>query len=392
MMPIQFRSSGALTKRNGFTLIELLVVISIMLLLLTITVFGVSLSQDADRVRGSASQIQSFLGGARDRAIYEDKAVGVRLFLDSSGDQTTVSSMAYIESPDSWDDGTIQLQRWDLDNDGQTDAPSATLDINEDGVLGDNPESVWVVAGVGTGWWELKRRGLLEDNLRIRIPKGSQGNWYPINTRLIDVTVAPGAVQKLILGIPYADPADTATANAQAFNAGGPEDYELELPAALRAEEPRLLADRTAVDLDGSKIPAAWGPNPVAAGGTGYSRRLDIMFSPRGNVVGNAASSGVIHLYVCDGGDSQTLKEYFAQPAITPPTYNYLIPADMVNLSPDPLMPDEDYDYPISDRRIVSIFTQTGAITINSVNPTDSNTDGIADDPFLFAEAGSEAN
>jgi prepilin-type N-terminal cleavage/methylation domain-containing protein len=368
-------------QRAGFTLIELLIVISIMMLLLAMTVYGVNFSRDSERVRGSASQLQSFLAGARDRAIYEKKPVGVRLFLDSFGNETTVSSMAFVEAADSWSDGVIQLQRWDLNNDGLTDPASGTLDINGDGVLGDDPTRVWVVAGIGTGWWELKRRGLLEDDLRIRIPKGSQGNWYPISTSLIDITVAPSQTQKLILRIPYADPGDTNVESAQAFDAGGPNDYELELPASLRPEAPRLLSDQVVIDLDGSRIPSSWEPVLTLAATTEYPRSMDVLFSPRGNVIGDAASGGLIHFYVCNGNDSVTVKELLGPPVVGVP----FIPADVLTLV-------ETNDFPISDRRIVSLFTQTGAVTVSSVNPIDSGGDGIADDPFLFAEVGSEAN
>ncbi|MEZ6034836.1 MAG: hypothetical protein R3C17_17215 [Planctomycetaceae bacterium] len=68
---------------------------------------------------------------------------------------------------------------------------------------------VRVVAGADPGWWELKRRGLLFDGLRIRIPKGPTGTWYAVNTRLIDISRVKTPVQKLILEIPYADPGDT---------------------------------------------------------------------------------------------------------------------------------------------------------------------------------------
>jgi hypothetical protein len=75
-----------------------------------------------------------------------------------------------------------------------------------------------------------------------------------------------------------------------------------------------------------------------------------------------------------------------------PPNFQHLVPADVVNLSPDPSNPVEDDNFPISDRKVVSLFTQTGAVTISSIDPTDLDNNGIADDPFLFAEVGSEAN
>ena len=70
MRRIAPQKSNESLSRNGFTLVELLVVITIMLLLLSMTVYAVNFSRDSDRVGGGARQIQSALAGARDRAIY----------------------------------------------------------------------------------------------------------------------------------------------------------------------------------------------------------------------------------------------------------------------------------------------------------------------------------
>ena len=58
------------SSRKGFTLIELMVVVGIILLLATITLTAVNLTIDGDKIRNGARQIQSYLEGARDRAIF----------------------------------------------------------------------------------------------------------------------------------------------------------------------------------------------------------------------------------------------------------------------------------------------------------------------------------
>ena len=78
--------------RSAFTLIEIAVVVLVILILLTLTVAVVGRTIDGDRVRGGARQVQNYLAGARDRAIYaasrsEEKrqippAVGVRFLPD----------------------------------------------------------------------------------------------------------------------------------------------------------------------------------------------------------------------------------------------------------------------------------------------------------------------
>ncbi len=405
-------------NRTGFTLVELLIVISILAILLTMTVMAVNFTRDSDRVSGAAGQIQSFLNGARDRAIYAKAPRGVRFFLDPTNalsgapnSPRAVSSMVYIDPAEMWSDGVIQLQRWDFDNNGRTDTDPGNLDINQDGILGDNPQDIWVVAGAGTAWWELKRRGMLFDGMRIRIPKGPQGSWYPVNTALIDVTNPPPEVQKLILAIPYRDPGDTPKEKAQAFESGGPEDYEIQLPPRILPMEPVILPQGTVIDLDGSKLPDAWKPFAAGAadssGNLQYSQYMDVVFSPRGTIIGSAAAGGIIHLYVCDSEDSMALKEEYirsldANPVTAMGIFNSLIrsgsfiPADEIDstnaasawateLAPagQPYLP--------RDRRIVTIFTQTGAVSVHPINATDSSLNGFADDPFFFAETGESA-
>jgi prepilin-type N-terminal cleavage/methylation domain-containing protein len=401
-------------SRRGYTLIELLIVISILALLLTMTVMAVNFTRDGDRVTSAASQIQSFLSGARDRAIYAKAPRGVRFFLDPNNPRA-VSSMVYINPAETWSDGVIQLRRWDPDINGRTNLTPATPDINGD-TVGDNPVEIWMVVGSGTAWWELKRRGLLFDGLRIRIPKGPTGSWYPINTRLIDTSVAPAELQALILSIPFRDPGDTQKENAIAFLSGGPEDYEIELPPRILPMEPVVLPEGTVIDLDGSKVPDAW--RPVVAGlntGSGnllYSQYMDIVYSQRGTIIGAAASGGVIHFYVCDNEDSLLLKEEFVTvelegnqgltPALAINEFNRrvrspvmpFIPGDelnpatatwAVNIAPTP------EPYLVKDRRVVSVFSQTGGVSIHSVDATDADGNGFADDPFYFAETGESA-
>jgi hypothetical protein len=154
---------------------------------------------------------------------------------------------------------------------------------------------------------------------------------------------------------------------------------------------------------------------------------MDIVFSPRGTVIGGAAAGGVIQFYICDQEDSNTLKEQFIQndvatlkPADVPvvpswapsstrlsangidlPTGRVLlfnkvvnqlrfVPTSEIRTSSAPWLPDYADDEPFlpRDRRIVSIFTQTGAVSSHPVYVTDGEYDGIESDPMYFAETG----
>ena len=78
MLKARFRSRFVHHRRSAFTLMELLVVITIIVVLLSMTALTLRFSNESDRVRGAARQIQSFLSGARDRAIYAKESRGVR--------------------------------------------------------------------------------------------------------------------------------------------------------------------------------------------------------------------------------------------------------------------------------------------------------------------------
>ena len=388
------------SKRGGFTLVELLVVITIIVILLTMTLLTVNFSNEGDRVKGAAGQVQSFLAGARDRAIYAKEPRGVRFFVNPENPRA-VNTMAYIAPGGSWsspeNSANISLER---------------IDGNIDGDFEDAVDQVIRVHGFqNPGWWNLKRRGWLVDGLRIRIPKGPTGNWYPIDTRLIDVTIAPTADQILLLQIPFAD---SGTKGQLVAHSGF--TYEIELPSKLLAQDPAILPESVVIDLDASKIPDGWRPQFGINSGN-YSGYMDVIFSPRGNILGDAAGAGVMHLYVGDAEDSLFLKERFeaaykASHGGTRPSYTSdksFVPMDEIPLS----WITGENTYQTKDRRIISVFTQTGAVSVHEVNgffsegspatgdsqdsldfDNDSVTnepDGLADDPYFFAETGKAA-
>lgn len=380
-------------SRHGFTLVELLIVITIIVIILGMTLATIDYSRNGDKVSAGARQVQSFLAGARNRAMYADEIRGVRLFLEQdlgpAGAATrTVTTMAYIAPGGYWaapkDSSQIYLERSDGNGDGDFD--------DEDF------DHVNIIRGIDNpGWWNLKRRGMLFDGMRIRIPAGT-GDWYPISVGndttnpTLDITVAPPDEQILFLQIPFAN-AGNSSSNPQRIP--GTYTYEIELPTRLLPQDPAILPEDVVIDLDGSKVPASWRPSPST--GFVHSGYMDILFSPRGNIIGDAAGSGVMHLYLCDREDSLFLKEeWLANSGLALESWvasnNYFIPLDVLN--------GGEYggsspagQYIVKDRRLVSLFTQTGVIKSFQVNAFEGSAvlpgnPGFAGDPFYFAETG----
>jgi prepilin-type N-terminal cleavage/methylation domain-containing protein len=352
-------------QRSGLTLIELLIVVTIFLLLTTFTIIAVDFTFEAERVSSGARQVHSMLEGARDRAIRARAPRGVRFLLDSDPDSgRMISSMVYVGASDTWNEGTIELRREDLNTDGTADA-----------------EDVLIVAGsLDTLWSKLSRRGFLgikgQETPRIKIPGDKNGTWYRVQTHLLgDDPLNPNVLR---LAHPYRDPGTTEIAEVRAFDAGsGPSTYILDLPPRVLPDaDPILLPDGVVIDLDASSVPIAWRPVAGAPYSTPYSSRMDLMFSPRGTLIGTTAGTGLTHFYVALREDVQKATDA-GRPAVNvnlPP----LAPADFLFA----LLADGGTVPTVGDRGLVSIFASTGKVGSHSLNldaDEDRNGDGALD-------------
>jgi len=367
----------------GFTLVELLVVVVIMLILAGLTLSAINFGMTGERISAGARQMQSFLEGARDRAIYAKELRGVRLLVDETNPRT-VTSMVYIGAPELYSEGMIWLERPDNNNDQKADNPSVT-----------------VVRGFDTSWYLLKQRGMLgiyedlngdgkfqpkQEDLnkngvfdlnapRIRIPGDKTGTWYTVLTNRLTASN-----EVLLLTTPYRDPGTTEATGVLAFESGGPNTYQLELPPrVLPNEDPALLPSGIVIDLDGSKIPSSWRPGPGSPITTPYSSHMDIMFSPSGVVVGAAASAGLIHFYLAEPVDVDKTVSVLGRTSNSWQV-GQAVPGEVFKIPDDP----------VGDRRVVTLFTRTGKISTHPIRPDDYDTDNFADDPFFFAETGEE--
>lgn len=392
--------------RLAFTLLELLIAVSIMLILLAITATAIKVSSDADRVRGAARQIQSYLLGARDRAIYAKAPRGVRFLRGGSvggssdpNDRANrlVTSMVYIEPTEPWLGQVIVLPLDPTTPWHPTDNPLRRLRLRD-------PSTV-------PNWQNLLDRGLLTPGLRVQIPASNRGTWYVIqdinpsaNYSGNPLGLGNGPFQELVLRTEYRCPNPTRV------------NYEMvriELPPAVMPnQEPVELPKGVAIDLDRcgvwsdvlnskaytgnsddpvyfpNKLPASWKGATETNGFADYNQRMDLMFSPRGTIIGPEAAQGVVQLYVTETRNLLGLPMNISLSTnanASGTTYVQLL---------DPAYGEQasgSLDPPAVDKSLVTIFTRTGLVICSPVRTQDQNTDGFADDPFYYAERGEVA-
>ncbi|QDT45111.1 hypothetical protein Pan241w_52290 [Gimesia alba] len=437
-LPLKYIGLKARKTPSGFTLVELLVVISILAILAVITITSINFALASDVTRSASRQVQSYLAGARDRAIYAKAPRGVRFLLDRTGSQgstissnrATVTSMVYIAPSEPWSRGTINLER---------------IDESPDDGTADGPD-IFEVRGTGTDWKFLYDRGQILENARIKIPDTGSGIWYTIN---LAASTINSSEEVLRLTTPYRESGTNPHPAVIAFTAGsGPSTYQLELVSeVLPGEEPVLLPNGAAIDLDRSFIPASWRSNLFSPGDDGqpgksgvdddgangnddaaelgwpgsddvrlYSSQLDLMFSPRGSVIGREAGSGKIHFAINSieninstwlSGTDYAEGDRIQIPArgtvgsysYTPYDRTYVCKTagtsgsdptvflasgarvDGVSFTTDGSVVWEVE--PNTSTILLSLYTRTGSISASQLNVS-----GIAFDPFKYAETG----
>jgi prepilin-type N-terminal cleavage/methylation domain-containing protein len=409
------------TAGRGFTLVELLVVVGILLILAAMTIAAVNFSLTSEKIRGASRQLQSFLEGARDRAIHAKQPRGVRFYVDQT--PTTAgghfcTSMAYIAPTEPWKQGYIRLERPDP---GLIPFPPVAA---PDGVA-DAP-AILIVRGFGTDWDILNDNELIvSGTTRIKIPGDQDGIWYVVSFWSDTDDTTPdhaydleASNQVLILTTPYREPGTTPINQVRAFQGGGPTTYLLELapselPNAERVELPRGIA----IDLEDndnpnnphSDLPFAWHEPP---GGGEHPLRLDLMFSPRGTVIGSAASKGLIQFLLrrledvefgvpADARSWTASTSYVLGDWVVPSPrdgYCYKVTSAGTSGGAQPTWVKQVGQtttdgsvtwtcFDVGDRLLVSVFTQTGAISSHPVYEVSS---GIPD-PYRHSVRGEVA-
>jgi hypothetical protein len=342
---------------------------TIFLILATLVINGFR-QDDNDRLSSSARTLQAALEGARSKAIAEKRRVGLQLY-PSPGDPHVVTSFAYVGSSQ-YDEGTATL------------AYSPTL-------------AAWVVFNQTPGEWPFMNlpgtgRTLIRTGARIELPAGT-GKWYSIASYPAPSSI-PNYTNAAVLAGHYT-PSTYSAGPPQTWQAQPATNvpYRLELaPTLLPNKEPVNLDRGIAIDLDASVVPGTWRPASPVSGPYG---QMQIMFDPRGNLTGDLAAAGLIHLYLTKVGDVELTRLYFTDH----PTNGTAMPM------PWPIVPsrvDATTGAPIVPTLspvVITLYTQTGQVTTSPANLIDivvnatgaAGTDGQADVPYSYARRGMEA-
>jgi type II secretory pathway pseudopilin PulG len=318
-------SASAGGRRASFTLVELLVSISIMLILAVITIRLVNTSLDSDRLKTGSREVQSYLAGARDRAIYAGQPRGVR-FIPDANDPYSIRSFVYIGAPTNFTDG----QQMTVLANGLTISPAAAT-ATTFGTLANRglllPGAQITLGGAATSGGSYNS---IAPNPVSTAPVWLATTVYPLGTLVQPGTAnghtyvsttagtSGGGAPGWTLGTGSTVPDNTVVWTefswtlTKSYTGTSPTSYTVQLaPVPLPSEQPRTLPQNIVIDLRTSVLPQNW-PGPPTAAST-----FDVLFSPAGTVIGPTAAAGRIHFVLSDVADTagSALMSALATPA-----------------------------------------------------------------------------
>ena len=338
---------------------------------------------DGDSVSHGARQFQAILSAMRQRAGANRSDHGVVLGINAQ--QMTCGEMLSVRE---------SVVRVTSDNgDASSYFPVEFLRVDEQDPRGDfdadTADVVLVRALVDHQWerWEASGRIALS-GVRVRIPAGSSGDWYNLRPVTDDSTMlvssdGPWSVIRVTTPLSpnsYLHPFPWTVAGPAS---AGASSLDLEFTTEpVPFSEPISLPAGVVIDLE-------WSSQSVRSLAE-QNGAVQLMFSPRGNLVGPAGSLGALHFLLTDRQDAELLDDIDAYNNTTGQRKPDGLP-DVPRRRRSPIDPRNRYP-----KTIVSVIPQSGAVLTSPIDPTDlidnvtgeSGPDGLADDLFRFARTG----
>lgn len=363
--------------RSGFTLVELLIAVSILLVLAGITVTTLNYSAEQEKISNGTRDMQTYLKGARDRAIFRRAETGVRLILDQNGpvngagNPRCAASMVYIGVPEplggrisiefDTDNPANHLRRLRFWSPGPDMLPGTAMADDNTDTLVDNTSEFGLYSAPDTATDDIENTALRDEFTRLN----NLGLLGPGS----EIILLPGGSTELTYTLVGGPGNWRLSSNYVAGNVSACMDIAFRvklLPSVLPNQQPRELPRGVVMDLEACRRAGTIPTNWYDSTNNRYSSYMDILFSPRGVGAGTWSAEGQIQLLFADAADVEKT------------TYNAAM-----------------YDYTTRDEvgreRVISINAQSGNISMTSLNLTDSDSNGILDDPFLYAETGVRA-
>jgi len=313
-------------SRSGFTLLELLVVIGVILVLATLALFIAPRLNDDQRIVRGSDLIQGWMLIQKQRAHRDQVPRGIRL-VQNTDNPGFVSEMFYIEQPEDWKGGSLQV-------------PSPFVPGDPPIPPGVPPLATAFIANK-----DLVNEGVVSAGDHLVL---DSYETVPLNSHRIFLAQylptngSRPAGTRFILG------AADGTAFRGVAGPIGPGETNFRIvrqPRVMVGEQPLQLPKECVIDLAGNTIGGIPYPalttdagNTVLPGGS-----LDIIFGSRGQVIGANAIGGKIILRMRGvGADNMRPSDQGDQLLITIHTRTGLITSHPVNLDPPFGLPGHD--------------------------------------------------
>ena len=238
-------ASRSHAPHSAFTLVELLVVIALIMVLGGIAVMFVPRIEEGQRAARGASLLQGWLNIAKQRALRDQQARGLRLYVSGG----IVTDCQYLDQPDDFTGGTLTAT-----------AGSNTVTITADLSGGFANSSLWPV---------------------------QPGDYLLIQSSgLVHQITANNGSNTLTL------------ASALTYGVNATPNYRILRAPRVSGEEKLSLPQNIAINVaTNATYAAAPFGNALATNSDG---NIDILFAPSGNVIGDQAGTDKIILWVCD--------------------------------------------------------------------------------------------